>query len=108
MNTAIGVDSLFTSFVSLLDAMQPGLTAQNMTELQHVMFLSPQAQDMQMVMSNINLDWNANAANTFTFAQNSTQTLHKLVVGQLYTSVAQLFGNFGFAPTVGFLFTVSG
>lgn len=81
--------------------MQHAVDTSNFTEAQEIMFLSPAAQEMQIVMSNIKIDWNGNAANMLTYAQNNTDVLALLVLGDLYSSVAQLFELYGFPPAVG-------
>lgn len=97
---AIGTDTITAAFTELGEAIAPALATNNITALQEAMFLSPQADYLRVIESNIDLDWDANGALLLTHANGNLSLVSSLMIGEEYDSISQLFSNYHFKPSV--------
>lgn len=99
-NVFISTTALLTTFGNLEALTQPFIDQGNLTAVEDALLLSPQALQVQIVLSNIKLDWRANVANVITYANGNVSLFSQYLTGEVFTSLTQLFTNYHFEPSV--------
>lgn len=96
----IATNALMTTWAFLEEAVSPAIDAGNLTAVQEALLLSPAARNVQIVLANIHLDWQANVGNVLTWANGNVTQLNDLLTGEVFSSLSQLFADYHFEPTV--------
>lgn len=99
-NVLVASSALTLAFSRLEQALEPTISAGNLTAVEEVLLLSPEALNVQTVLANMQVNWQSSVANVITYTNGNLSQLDYYLTGEAYYSLSQLLTNYKFAPEV--------